>query len=62
MGIMHEKWMQLEEKRVERRSPDRAGFTLTDAQVDAVDDTAGLPPVQRAGRERASEHAWINQF
>lgn len=46
----------------ERRDDSRKEFTLLDEQIDAVDDTAGLPPVNRAGKERANEHAWNNQF
>lgn len=60
--LMHEAWLKIYGVNKERRSPERKEFTITDAQVDAVDDTAGLQPVNRAGRERAGEHEWNHQF
>lgn len=62
MSVMHEAWMLSKERDEKRIIPDRPMFSLTDEQVDAVDDTAGLQPVNRAGKERANEHAWNNQF
>lgn len=64
MTLLHKHWMELQVAN-EKRSAQREGtkaFAITNEQVDAVDDTAGLPPVRRAGKARADEHVWNNQF
>lgn len=63
MSLIHKFWMEMYGAMSEKRhNPERGTFSLTDMQVDAVDDTAGLPPIDRAGKERANEHEWNNQF